>query len=35
VVGTIGPKIADKFGAISCIDENVEAHDGRIRPTFE
>jgi 2',3'-cyclic-nucleotide 2'-phosphodiesterase (5'-nucleotidase family) len=35
VVGVLGPKLADKFGAISCLDENVEAHDGRIRPTFE
>jgi 5'-nucleotidase/UDP-sugar diphosphatase len=35
VVGVMGPKISDKFGNISCIDENVEAHDGRIRPTFE
>jgi len=27
--------VKDRFGAISCIDETIEAHDGRIRPTFE
>jgi len=27
--------VKDRFGAISCLDENTEKHDGRIRPTFE
>jgi len=28
-------KVIDKYGAISCLDEHIEAHDGRIRPVFE
>ena len=35
IAGVLGPKLVDKFGGISCLDENVERHDGRIRPTFE
>ena len=35
VAGTLGAPLRDKYGTISCLDENVEAHDGRIRPTFE
>ncbi len=27
--------VKDRFGAISCLDATTEAHDGRIRPTFE
>jgi 5'-nucleotidase len=29
------PKVVDLYGAISCLDEHIEAHDGRIRPVFE
>jgi 2',3'-cyclic-nucleotide 2'-phosphodiesterase (5'-nucleotidase family) len=29
------PTVLQKYGAISCIDETIEAPDGRIRPTFE
>jgi 5'-nucleotidase / UDP-sugar diphosphatase len=28
-------KVIDRYGAISCLDEKVEAHDGRIKPVFE
>jgi 2',3'-cyclic-nucleotide 2'-phosphodiesterase (5'-nucleotidase family) len=28
-------KVVDRYGAISCLDEHIEAHDGRIRPVFE
>ena len=28
-------KVVDRYGAISCLDEKIEAHDGRIRPVFE
>ncbi|MGE0867219.1 MAG: bifunctional UDP-sugar hydrolase/5'-nucleotidase [Kofleriaceae bacterium] len=28
-------KITERFGDISCLDEKIEAHDGRIRPVFE
>jgi len=27
--------VIDHYGAISCLDENIEPHDGRIRPVFE
>ncbi len=27
--------VVDTYGAISCLDEKIEAHDGRIRPVFE
>ncbi len=27
--------VKDRYGSISCLDETIEAHDGRIRPTFE
>lgn len=27
--------IVEKYGEISCLDANIEAHDGRIRPVFE
>jgi 2',3'-cyclic-nucleotide 2'-phosphodiesterase (5'-nucleotidase family) len=27
--------IKERWGNISCLDENIEAHDGRIRPVFE
>ncbi len=27
--------VKDRYGAISCLDETTEKHDGRIRPTFE
>jgi 5'-nucleotidase / UDP-sugar diphosphatase len=27
--------VIDHYGAISCLDELIEAHDGRIRPVFE
>lgn len=27
--------ITDKYGSISCLGANIEAHDGRIRPVFE
>jgi hypothetical protein len=27
--------IADRYGTVSCLDNNIEAHDGRIRPVFE
>ncbi|MEJ7600168.1 MAG: bifunctional UDP-sugar hydrolase/5'-nucleotidase [Kofleriaceae bacterium] len=30
-----GAKIVDKYGDISCLDTQFEAHDGRIRPVFE
>jgi 5'-nucleotidase/UDP-sugar diphosphatase len=30
-----GTKITEKYGAISCLDRSIEAHDGRIRPVFE
>jgi 5'-nucleotidase/UDP-sugar diphosphatase len=29
------PKITARYGAISCLDNLSEVHDGRIRPTFE
>jgi 2',3'-cyclic-nucleotide 2'-phosphodiesterase (5'-nucleotidase family) len=29
------PKVVDRFGSISCLDENTEKHDGRIRAVFE
>lgn len=28
-------RVADIYGAISCLDETIEPHDGRIRPVFE
>ena len=28
-------KVADVYGAISCLDPTAEPHDGRIRPVFE
>ncbi|HWU88767.1 MAG TPA: 5'-nucleotidase C-terminal domain-containing protein, partial [Kofleriaceae bacterium] len=28
-------KVVATYGAISCLDEKIEAHDGRIRPVFE
>jgi 5'-nucleotidase / UDP-sugar diphosphatase len=28
-------KVTELYGAISCLDETIEAHDGRIRPVFE
>ena len=28
-------KVVDQFGPVSCLDETIEAHDGRIRPVFE
>jgi 5'-nucleotidase/UDP-sugar diphosphatase len=30
-----GRKVYDRYGNISCLDEKIEAHDGRIRPVFE
>jgi 2',3'-cyclic-nucleotide 2'-phosphodiesterase (5'-nucleotidase family) len=30
-----GRRVVDRYGAISCLDETVEPHDGRIRPVFE
>jgi 5'-nucleotidase len=27
--------VKDKYGNVSCLDEKIEAHDGRIRPVFE
>ena len=27
--------IVDKYGSISCLTADIEAHDGRIRPVFE
>lgn len=30
-----GGKVVEKYGAISCLDETAEPHDGRIRPVFE
>jgi len=27
--------VTERYGAISCLDEKIEAHDGRIRPVFE
>ena len=30
-----GVKVVDRFGPITCLDQTVEAHDGRILPTFE
>jgi 2',3'-cyclic-nucleotide 2'-phosphodiesterase (5'-nucleotidase family) len=27
--------VVERFGAVSCLDETIEAHDGRIRPVFE
>lgn len=27
--------IRDRYGAVSCLDDTVEGHDGRIRPVFE
>jgi 2',3'-cyclic-nucleotide 2'-phosphodiesterase (5'-nucleotidase family) len=30
-----GRKVIDRYGPISCLDEAIEAHDGRIRPVFE
>ena len=27
--------VTQRYGAISCLDETVEAHDGRIRPVFK
>jgi 5'-nucleotidase/UDP-sugar diphosphatase len=31
-----GPhKVAERYGAVSCLDQNIEPHDGRIRPVFE
>jgi 2',3'-cyclic-nucleotide 2'-phosphodiesterase (5'-nucleotidase family) len=27
--------VKDRWGNISCLDENIEKHDGRIRPVFE
>jgi 2',3'-cyclic-nucleotide 2'-phosphodiesterase (5'-nucleotidase family) len=32
--GTL-PKVVDVYGTISCLDETIEPHDGRIRPVFE
>ena len=28
-------KVVDTYGEISCLDERIEQHDGRIRPVFE
>ncbi len=28
-------KVVDRYGPISCLDETIEPHDGRIRPVFE
>jgi 5'-nucleotidase/UDP-sugar diphosphatase len=28
-------KVSERYGNISCLDEVIEAHDGRIRPVFE
>ncbi|MCX5741232.1 MAG: bifunctional UDP-sugar hydrolase/5'-nucleotidase [Proteobacteria bacterium] len=28
-------KVKERFGPISCLDQNIEKHDGRIRPVFE
>jgi len=28
-------KVTARYGAISCLDDTIEAHDGRIRPVFE
>jgi len=28
-------KVTDRYGPISCLDEHIEAHDGRIRAVFE
>jgi len=28
-------KVVERYGAISCLDETLGAHDGRIRPVFE
>jgi hypothetical protein len=28
-------KIVDRYGAISCLDERIEQHDGRILPVFQ
>jgi 5'-nucleotidase len=30
-----GKKVTEVFGAIPCLDEKIEAHDGRIRPVFQ
>lgn len=30
-----GKTVLQNYGAISCLDEKIEAHDGRIRPVFE
>jgi hypothetical protein len=27
--------VVQNFGSITCLDEKVEAHDGRIRPVFQ
>jgi hypothetical protein len=27
--------VVERYGAVSCLDETIEAHDGRIRPVFE
>jgi hypothetical protein len=27
--------IVEKYGSISCLTADIEAHDGRIRPVFE
>jgi 2',3'-cyclic-nucleotide 2'-phosphodiesterase (5'-nucleotidase family) len=34
---TMSPKrkVVDLYGSISCLDEKIEVHDGRIRPVFE
>ncbi|HMG53671.1 MAG TPA: bifunctional UDP-sugar hydrolase/5'-nucleotidase [Kofleriaceae bacterium] len=32
---TEGRSVVARYGAISCLDETIEAHDGRIRPVFE
>ena len=28
-------KVVDRYGPISCLDQSIEPHDGRIRPVFE
>ena len=27
--------VVDRYGSISCLDETIEPHDGRVRPVFE
>jgi len=40
VIDTTDPQtpqrtVKDRWGAVPCLDETIEAHDGRIRPVFE